>query len=104
MAPRGDDGIDDSEAGRLFARHSTEHESASATGFWTELMSGQLLLCSSFCVGGRCVGVTRHTVPWEMEGRRLTQRERIFFELAISGQSQKAIAIDFGLSPSTVAS
>ena len=103
MAPRGDDGIDDSETGRLFAGHLLDHQSAGAAGFWTELTTGQLVVWSSFCAGGRCVGLVRRALPCEVEPRRLTQRERVFFELALSGQSQKAIAIDFGLSPSTVA-
>lgn len=76
---------------------------ALATEAWTALVSGRWSLVDHYERGGRRYIVARrneHTLP---DPRALTARERAVVHLAVLGKSNKLIAYELGLSPSTVA-
>jgi DNA-binding CsgD family transcriptional regulator len=70
---------------------------------WRELAMGQWrIVAAADRAGARHLAVTRIALPIQVDWARLTVRERRVVALASRGLSQKLIAIELRLSPSTV--
>jgi DNA-binding CsgD family transcriptional regulator len=74
-----------------------------ATEAWTALVSGRWSLVDHYERGGRRYIAARRNEHTLADPRALTPRERVVVQLAALGKSNKLIAYEIGLSPSTVA-
>lgn len=76
---------------------------AQATEAWVALVSGRWSLVDRYERGGRRYLVARRNAHDLPDPRGLTGRERAVVHLAVLGKSNKLIAYELGVSPSTVA-
>jgi DNA-binding CsgD family transcriptional regulator len=74
-----------------------------ATEAWTALVTGRWSLVDRFESDGRRYLVARPNEVRVPDPRALTERERVIAHLAALGKTNKLIAYELGLSPSTVA-
>jgi DNA-binding CsgD family transcriptional regulator len=75
-----------------------------ATEAWTALVTGRWSLVDRFESDGRRYLVARPNGVRVPDPRALTERERVIAHLAALGKTNKLIAYELGLSPSTIAS
>jgi len=68
---------------------------------WQELTTGQTQVLDSFITEERCYFLLTPLLPGARAGG-LSERRRVILENLLAGQSIKALAFDFDLSPSTV--
>jgi DNA-binding NarL/FixJ family response regulator len=67
------------------------------------LVAGHCRIVDSFCTDHRCYAVLRHGPPPRRARRCLVPRNVELVERILLGDSQKLVALDLGLAPSTVA-
>ncbi len=95
---------------RLAARETLrfralEAESACAArcslgDLWLDIIAGRLIAVDWFCADRRCYLVVTREPPGTLP---LIRRDREFLERCLLGESEKVIAMDYGVSVSTVA-
>ncbi len=96
--------LDACDIGRMFAIHETERKTQRAATLWADVVAGRSQIVHHFSHAGRCVGVFTATAAAQADRHALRPRERLLLARVLAGESQKAIAIDFGLSQASVAS
>lgn len=88
---------------RLAFHHERAHETQAASRFWQEVSSGARVLTGSFTVGHRSYGIFGTRPAHEREVHRIGARKLAILERMLTGDSQKAIAIDLGVGDSCIA-
>lgn len=83
--------------------HVRTASAAEALTLWRALVAGRWTLVDHVERDGRRFVLARKNDPAVGEPRRLTPNERAVASLAATGQSNKSIAYDLGLAPTTVA-
>lgn len=71
-------------------------------GLWRRFGSGRYTISSSFCTEKRCYVSLSESESPERNGRFLTPRNMEVLRRILLGDPQKVIAVELGLSPSTV--
>ena len=74
-----------------------------ATEAWAALVSGRWSLIDRYEAGGRRYVIARRNEHGVRDPRALSPRERVVIQLAILGKSNKLIAYELGIAPSSVA-
>lgn len=88
---------------RLAFHHERAHETQAASRFWQEVFSGARVLAASFNLGQRSYGIFRTPPAEERALHRIGARKLAILERMLTGESQKAIAIDLGVGDSCIA-
>jgi DNA-binding NarL/FixJ family response regulator len=88
---------------RMAFHHERAHETQAASQFWQEVFSGARVLTASFNLAQRSYGIFRNQPAEARAHHRIGARKLAILERMLTGESQKAIAIDLGVGDSCIA-
>jgi DNA-binding CsgD family transcriptional regulator len=100
LDPIGPSGLPREALLRIHARTSTPH---SATSVWSEILTGACRLVDHFCTPTHCYAVLQSLGEHEASGKAIGGRDLEILRRLVRGGSQKAIALELGLSDACVA-
>jgi DNA-binding CsgD family transcriptional regulator len=88
----------------VISAHMLASAATRVATLWSDIAAGKWVLEDYFCTTTRCFGVFRATSTAERPKRQIPIQLLARLERALTGESQKSVAIDLGLSGSAIAS